>query len=244
MILAIDAGNSRVKWGFHAHGGWTERGTIITADAPRLAAAWHDVAAPCAIVVANVAGSEVKAALTLALRHFTVQPQWVVAQEVQCGVRSRYADPAQLGADRWAALIGAWHRWRRAALVVHAGTALTADALSHDGEFLGGVIVPGHELMSRALAAHTAGLRRQPGAFHHFPRATGDAIVSGTINALCGTIERMVRFMEQGGEESPLIVIGGGDADSVAEQLGAPVQRVDNLVLEGLAVIAREPINP
>ncbi|HET8610495.1 MAG TPA: type III pantothenate kinase [Burkholderiales bacterium] len=243
MILAIDAGNSRIKWGFHAHGGWTARGAIITADAPQLDAAWRDVAAPRAIVVANVAGSEVKTVLASALRHFAVQPQWVMAKAAQCGVRSRYADPAQLGADRWAALIGAWHRWHHAALVVHAGTALTADALSRDGEFLGGVIVPGHELMSRALAAHTAGLRRQPGAFHHFPHATGDAIVSGTINALCGTIERMVRFMEQGGEEKPLIVIGGGDADSVVEQLGAPVQRVDNLVLEGLVIIAREHMN-
>jgi type III pantothenate kinase len=131
----------------------------------------------------------------------------------------------------------------RAALVVHAGTALTADVLSRDGEFLGGVIVPGHDLMRRALAAHTAGLRRQPGAFHHFPRTTGDAIASGTINALCGTIERIARFMEQGGEKEPLIVIGGGDADRVAEQLGAAVQRVDNLVLEGLVVIAREHMN-
>ncbi|HEX5464019.1 MAG TPA: type III pantothenate kinase [Burkholderiales bacterium] len=243
MILAIDAGNSRIKWGLNTDGEWIMRGAVVTADAPQLAAAWHDVAEPRAIMVANVAGPEVKAMLASALRHLGVRPQWIVATAAQCGVCSHYADPAQLGADRWAALIGAWHRWHRAALVVHAGTALTADVLSRDGEFLGGVIVPGHDLMSRALAAHTAGLRRQPGAFHHFPRTTGDAIASGTINALCGTIERIARFMEQGGEKEPLIVIGGGDADRVAEQLGAAVQRVDNLVLEGLVVIAREHMN-
>jgi type III pantothenate kinase len=240
MILAIDAGNSRIKWGLHADGGWIVRDAVATADKSRLAGAWRDVAEPHAIVIANVAGAAARTALTAALRHFTVQPQWIAAAATQCGVRSRYEEPAQLGADRWAALIGAWHRWRRAALVVHAGTALTADALSRDGEFLGGVIVPGYDLMRDALAANTAALSLQPGVFQRFPRATGDAIVSGAINALCGTIERMTRFMEQAGATAPLIVVGGGHADGVAEQLGTPVERVENLVLEGLVVIARE----
>ena len=81
-------------------------------------------------------------------------PYWVVARSEQCGVRSSYADPARLGADRWAALIGARHLYQGACVVVNAGTTMTVDALSSESIFLGGCIVPGFELMRRALAAN------------------------------------------------------------------------------------------
>jgi type III pantothenate kinase len=158
----------------------------------------------------------------------------------QCGVRNSYDDPAQLGCDRWAALIGARRLYAGPAVVVDAGTALTADALTGDGVFVGGIIVPGAELMRKALAEHTAALKPQPGKFSFFPDTTGDAIMSGAIDALAGAIERMARFLEEAGEPQPACVLSGGGAALIEPYLNLEVKVVDNLVLEGLLTIARE----
>jgi type III pantothenate kinase len=125
-----------------------------------------------------------------------------------------------------------------AAVVVNAGTALTIDALTADGVFAGGIIVPGAELMRKALAANTAALKLRPGKFGFFPDTTGDAIVSGAVNASCGAIERMARFLEEAGEAQPLCVLSGGGAELLAPYLNLEVKLVDNLVLEGLLVMA------
>jgi type III pantothenate kinase len=170
--------------------------------------------------------------------------RWVKGAREQAGVRSSYAAPAQLGCDRWAALIGVRHLYGCAALVVNAGTALTVDALTADGVFAGGVIAPGVELMRKALAGNTAGLKMRPGEFSYFPDATGDAIMSGAINACCGAIERMARFLEDAGETAPLCVLSGGGAATLAPYLNLEVKLVDNLVLEGLLAIAEERLAP
>ena len=70
---------------------------------------------------------------------------------------------------------------------------MTIDALTADGEFLGGLILPGPELMAEALATGTAGLPRQPGQFEVFPTSTANAIFSGALQAVCGAIERIER---------------------------------------------------
>ena len=87
-----------------------------------------------------------------------------LAAAQQCGVRSSYVDPAALGPDRWAALIGAWHLTGGACVVVNAGTTMTVDALNGEGVFLGGCIVPGAALMREALARDTANLALRAGA--------------------------------------------------------------------------------
>jgi type III pantothenate kinase len=78
----------------------------------------------------------------------------------------------------------------------------------------------------------------EEGAFHYFPDTTADAITSGAVNALAGSVERMVRFMEETGRCTPLIVLSGGGAALIASQLNAASEVVDNLVLEGLRRIA------
>jgi type III pantothenate kinase len=197
------------------------------------------LAAPDAIVISNVAGVALRDKLRRVLPAAPA-PHWLRSSREQSGVRSSYAAPAQLGADRWAALIGAYRLFGAAAVIVNAGTALTVDALTADGVFAGGMIVPGVELMRRTLAANTAGLKRRPGAFSFFPDATGDAIMSGAINASCGAIERMARFLEDAGQAAPLCVMSGGGAALLVPHLNLEVKLVDNLVLEGLLTLAKD----
>lgn len=240
-ILAIDAGNSRIKWGLADGNGWLRRAWLDTADAASMGDAINDLPAPARIVVSNVAGERVRAAIAQALAIHNVTPLWVQGCEQQCGVRSGYADPAQLGSDRWAGLIAAWKLYGnagRACVVVNAGTTMTVDALSHEGVFLGGVIVPGLALMRSALSSGTAQLKLQQGAFYYFPDNTADAIMSGAVNALAGAIDRMRGYMEESGQGTPLTVLSGGVAALIKPRLNVSVELVDNLVLEGLLEIA------
>ena len=243
-VLAVDAGNSRVKWAL-AHGGdWRERGAVATSHARDLAAALSRVPSPDRIVVSNVAGERAGAEIDAALARFGVRVHHVVACAEQCGVRSSYAAPEQLGPDRWAALIAARHLYDGPCVVVNAGTTMTVDALSSEGVFLGGFIVAGYALMRDALAANTARLKLQDGAFSYFPDNTGDAIASGALNALGGAVERMARYMIATGEAEPGVVLSGGDAALIAPRLEerGRLQLADNLVLEGLLCIGASDV--
>ena len=239
-VLAIDAGNSRIKWGVHEEGSWLVQGWVKTAQAAKLASAWAAFERPDAVIAANVAGPKVARALAAAARRFRRGVRFVKSAPMQCGVMSAYAEPAQLGPDRWAALIAARRYHRGPCLVVSAGTTMTVDALTADGVFLGGIIVAGADLMRAALARGTAGLRPRGGGFAFFPARTADAIESGAINALAGAVERMMRFMEEAGQAEVLTLVSGGAAQFVAPQLNGTVEVVDNLVLEGLIRIALE----
>ena len=200
MILAIDCGNTRVKWGLREEGlcepqqpgsAWRALGAVPLADIARLEADWSSLPVPTRIVIANVAGESARKALLAPLSRWTVEPRWASAQAAQCGVTNGYTEPGQLGVDRWAALVGARHLQRGACLVVNAGTATTVDMLSSQGMFRGGIILPGVELMQRALARNTAGLPLAQGRFAEEPRCTADAIESGCLHAQAGAIERM-----------------------------------------------------
>ena len=237
-ILAIDAGNTRIKWGWADAQRWVRQSWVPSSEAATLATALAGLPVPERIVVSNVAGSAVREHIAAALAPFRIEPLWIQSRAQQCGISSGYGDPAQLGSDRWAALIGAWHLFNGPCVVANAGTTMTVDALSGEGLFLGGVIVPGIELMRAALARSTAQLGLEEGRFTYFPDRTADAIMSGAINALAGSIERMVRFMAETGEGAALVVVSGGAAALLAPHLNVRCEVVDNLVLEGLACIA------
>ena len=240
-VLAIDAGNTRVKWGVHDGQAWTHKGARATADAHLLRDALAPAGAVERIVISNVAGESVASALLAALRTEPA-PYWVVSRADQCGVRSGYAEPSQLGADRWAALIGARHLYAGPCVVVNAGTTMTVDALSAESIFLGGFIVAGFDLMRSALDSNTAKLKLREGAFSFFPDNTGDAIASGALNALAGAVDRMCRYLVETGEDEPIVVLSGGNAAILEPRLNGRAQVVDNLVLEGLARIGSSDV--
>jgi type III pantothenate kinase len=241
MILTVDAGNTRIKWGLRQDGAWESVGAMPVVEAGALTDRLGQSRRPERILVANVAGATAQAAIERAGSALGCQPEFIEACDEQCGVRSSYDDPAQLGADRWAALIAARRLFGGACLAVNAGTALTVDALTDEGVFLGGIIVPGMELMRRALDAHTANLRMQPGEVRFFPANTGDAIVSGAAHALVGAIDRMASFMHASGQSPVRVILSGGGARALCPLITTlETALVDNLVLEGLAAIAEE----
>lgn len=241
MILAVDAGNTRVKWALHDGRTFTSEGWATHADLDALDTQWACLQAPSAVVIANVAGDEIGQKLRAFSGRWQAAPRWAHSVRSQAGVINHYDDPSQLGVDRWAALIGARGFSSGPCIVINAGTATTIDAMAAQGRFIGGIIVPGFDLMHKALAANTAQLSAEHGIFTAFPRATRDAITSGTIQALCGAVERMHEAMLLDGHDDPELIFSGGTGELVARHMGRPVRIVDNLVLEGLVRIAREP---
>ena len=240
MILAIDAGNSRVKWGWHDGKSWSGIANVsliefaASSDHVNPFSATHDN--PSRIVISNVAGDGAQQLLVNWTSIFDTEPEWVHGERERCGVRSLYDRPEVLGPDRWAALIAARAlEPERACLVVNCGTCTTVDMLNAGGEFTGGLILPGIDLMRFVLHEHTGRLPLQEGCFVKTPRNTVDAIETGCRHAQAGAVERMHRVL--GGDSACLISGGGGPA--LMEKLALPCRYVENLVLEGLACIGR-----
>ena len=238
MKLLIDAGNTRIKWALADGQDWLRSGTLPVEQAVDLVHQLAGLEGIRQVWASNVAGAEVAQHIrNISIGQPPVQPRFIVAQKAQCGVRNGYSNPSQLGSDRWAALIAAWHLVRGSCLAVNCGTATTVDALSATGEFLGGLIFPGMELMQRSLNDATAQLSPAQGTYAAFPRNTADALFSGAIQASCGAIERQHALL--GGSGIPVVLSGGGSA-ILSSRLNLPLHVVDNLVLQGLLLIAQE----
>jgi type III pantothenate kinase len=238
MILAIDAGNSRIKWGCYAGGAWQGRGSCLTTDSAHMRNELATFPVPVKIIVSNVAGEAVRNDILQACRHWPVPVEWLVPAANQCGVLNGYQNPSQLGSDRWAALIAARGLAQGDCVVVQAGTAVTVDALAASGEFVGGLIVPGVVAMRQALAASTAAIGETAGQFAVFPVNTADAAYSGVLSAVAGAIERMRLSLAQRQNSDVLCLISGGDAELLLPLLSGNTRMVDNLVMEGLIRVA------
>ena len=238
-MIAIDAGNTRIKWGVHDGAAWLEQGALPTGEVSRLAevsTGWPDDAR---VVACNVAGEAVGATISAALASRFGALRWLRSSAQCCGVRNGYEQPERLGADRWAALIGARAQTASACLVVCVGTATTVDWLAADGEFRGGLILPGVDLMRASLARNTAQLPLAEGEFRCAPRNTNDAIVSGCLHAQLGAIERM--YAKLAAEPGARCLLTGGAAPSLVPHLKIPFLQVENLILDGLVRFGAAP---
>lgn len=246
MKLLIDAGNTRIKWALVKEKDWLNSGVLPVEQAGELAQQFVGTNGIQQIWVSNVAGEEVARHIRN-IRIGLSQPHFIAAQEAQCGVRNGYSSASQLGSDRWAALIAAWHLAQGTCLVANSGTATTIDTLSERGEFLGGLILPGVELLQRSLLAvsdqlRTGLVKSGRGEYELFPLNSADALYSGAIQASCGAIERQYVLLN---DDSAPLILSGGAAGLLQSHLNQklfrePPRVVDNLVLQGLLLMAQE----
>ena len=263
MLLLIDAGNTRIKWalqeGGAALGAWAASGELLHAELAHLPATLQLALAGRGVtrtLASNVAGRALGAALQQTLQQVPGQARvatdidWFTSLPQLAGIKNGYRNPAQLGCDRFATAIGA-HAFApgRALIVATCGTATTIDAITPDGLFIGGMILPGLGLMASSLAHNTAQLPHiESGiaAFDGFADNTDDAIVQGCLTAQAGAIERACNAhaatygagLGTGQDDSMLCLLSGGAARFIAPKLSRPHQVVDNLVLIGLQVAA------
>jgi type III pantothenate kinase len=240
--LLLDLGHSRLKWAYRDGGALHDAGFAAWSNetpAAAFARALATLRQPDRVAIAAVARGEPLRALEATVRACWGMVATVPVVTRRCGeIVCGYAQPEQLGFDRWAALVGAWARAPgRAGLVIDCGSAVTIDALQADGRHLGGVIFPGPAMMVEAFHART-GLPRQvlPAPYDLAASGTAQAVASGARTALIGGIERALRHWH---ERLPGAVrwLTGGDAPDLAADLPSDVRLVPHLVLEGLGVM-------
>ena len=252
LIIAVDAGNTRTKWG-----AFDEAGTLIAhaalpnamlkqclQDIPQ---AWKNAQRA---IVSNVAGDGTRIVLRSIFDLAGIPADFITSSESACHVHNAYGPPEVLGSDRWAALIAAWHLYKQPCVVVNAGTALTVDALvSHPSGhaiFLGGLITPGLRLMQDTLVNNTAGIAENNGVMQDFPTSTANAVYNGALYAMAGAIKSMLAKL-QAHQPGPLhCIIAGGDAAVMAQVLrtdmgdAVSIKLMEHLVLQGLHVMAKD----
>ncbi len=239
MLLLIDAGNTRIKWALVEPNGqlgvWAHIGSMTHQELGQIPSPWQNLAITQA-VVSNVAGVALREQLARQLVAYRVE--WFCAQHQRAGIQSGYRVPESLGSDRFASMIGARALFPQQKLIVATcGTATTIDAVNSEGHFVGGMIVPGLQLMAQSLAHNTAQLplaSLPAAAISPFADHTAAAIASGCLHAQAGAIERAVS--EFSDTTVPRCILSGGAASYIAPNLRVPHQLVDNLVLIGLQV--------
>ncbi len=206
---------------------------------------FRNLPAPDHILGCIVAGDAVKRRVAEQLEQWDALPRWVVSTAQECGVSNGYDHPARLGADRWVAMIGARHRLlarglKKPCIVVMVGTAVTVEAIDGQGNFLGGIILPGHGIMLRALESGTAGLHVPTGDVIDFPVNTSDALTSGGTFAIAGAVQRMVDNLTRHCGEAPVCMMTGGAGWKMAPSMTGHFELVDSLIFDGLLEIASQ----
>ncbi|MGL6110161.1 MAG: type III pantothenate kinase [Rubrivivax sp.] len=243
-FLAIDIGNTRLKWASYATprpgAAMLAQGAIFLETIDALADTdWKHLTPPSHMLGCVVAGDTVRRRVEEQMEIWDIEPHWVVSSSQEAGLVNGYDHPNRLGADRWVALIGARARLLasgppRPALVVMIGTAATVDAIDAEGRFLGGLILPGFGLMLKALEMGTAGLKFPTGDVVDFPTNTSDALMSGGANAIAGAVERQHRKLLERTGQAPALFMTGGAAVKLAPITDLAFETVESLIFDGL----------
>lgn len=246
MMLVIDIGNTRIKWATlddgvlgaqsaTSYSAWEREDIVRTvfAQGPR----------PQRVIAANVGGSKIGELLRDAARAaWNMDVQFVHSTAQAGGVRNAYPEPANLGVDRLMAMIGAHAMKVGPACIVSVGTAMTIDALDVDGQHLGGVIVPGPDLMTTSLLRNTSEIATRAAQGNIgadvFADNTLGAVKQGAVHALAALVERAVQSMQVRISATPALLLTGGASAALDGLLQYPYRHVPDLVLRGLAVVA------
>ena len=243
--LLIAAVNTRLKWGVLEDGEIHETGHILQSDLSEAGIATITTRLPRDIggaLISNVAGQSLATRLTgILTADYDCDVRFARTAAEACGVVNAYADPRQMGVDRWVAMLGAWGEFGQSTVVVDAGTAVTIDVLDDDGQHLGGQILPGFALMASALSNETSDIPAVdtdawsiPRSLELFGNTTAACVTDGAVNAVCGAIERAISVLRSNAYD-PVVVLTGGDASAILHALETEPLHRPNLVLAGLA---------
>src|SRR6266851_924733 len=249
MLLAVDVGNTNV--------------TLALFEGERLVADWrvtshrertademavelrelfslrgYELSVVTGVVISSVVPNLNPSLIEASRRYLKCEPV-MVGPGVKTGVRIRYENPKDVGADRIANALAAFTKYGGPVVVIDFGTAVTYDAINAEGDYLGGAIAPGVEISLDALVSNTAMLRRVEAVAPDsvLRRNTVSSIQSGRVWGFVAQVEGMVARIvaELGGTAK--VIATGGQAGLVAG-LTHVIQATDPLLtLEGLRLI-------
>lgn len=249
MLLAIDVGNTQTHIGAFNGSRLTESWRFATDDsdtADELATRFSALLALRGLELSTVSATAVCSVVPrLSVEYQRMVPPYLgheclmIAPGVKTGMPVRLDNPHELGADRLVNAVAAFTRVGGACAVVDFGTAITVDAISATGEYLGGAIAPGVQISMEALAERAARLPEVDFAEPEtaIGRTTQASLQSGMIYGFAGAIDSIAGRVnaELGGRAH--FIATGGMASSIVPHCATISEVDDMLTLKGLRII-------
>lgn len=242
--LLVDIGNTNLKWC------WLEADVLTGLQAiPHRRGALPDLPERCwggserpeAAFVANVAAPVLNQQIDRWMRdNWALAPEFLLSRAESFGVKNGYCKAEQLGVDRWLTLIAVYNLYSTPACIVDSGTAITIDVINESGRHLGGLILPGFELMRGALLENTHIPRVQSiqSTLDILGKDTENAVASACLNSAAALVERVVNTVTASMGKRPDVFMTGSDAALMQSALTIPTQLKRDLVMSGLSVVA------
>ncbi len=237
MHLLVDMGNSRIKWAEC----WEKQlhNPAEAGDIQLLASMWREIEQPSEVWISSVVNKQRNRLIeTLCQDFWQVSPRFAQTQRNAYGLRIAYDNPERLGVDRWLAMIAVRQSTDSPSLVVDCGTAVTLDAVDSRGRHQGGLIAPGLHMMWNTLFAQTHIPDEQQVPFSgELGKDTPECAAAGILYSICGLIERTHYKLTHEWGQAPRLIMTGGDARNLSQQLSCPLEVRPLLVMEGLAAL-------
>lgn len=241
MKLLFDVGNTLIKAARYDNGEFSLLPSVPSGVDFAVPCEWETTQSPQAVCVASVANEKVFLHLAKwARQRWSCDITRIRVIQDLAGVRTKYADPQQLGVDRWLAALGGYHLAnRRGVCVIDAGTALTVDLVDANGTHHGGLIAPGVELMINSLTDGTEQLALENISVPDiFATNTEAAISLGCADYVAGMIERVRQRIQRQCMNIDTWYVTGGQGELVASLCDQQMSYVPELVLRGIAIAA------
>ena len=252
MLLVVDVGNTQTHFGVFPPGAdvvaehW-RFATIRESTSDELGAALFNLLGLRGLGFAEIKSSIVSSTVpqlselwTAMATRYLGHEMLVVGPSIRTGMPIRIDNPREVGADRLVNAVAAYERVGDTCVVVDFGTAITYDAVSSAGEYLGGIISPGAEISIDALYERAAKLPKvelaEPRAL--IGKSTVDAIRSGIVYGFAGQVEGIVRRLRAELGASTHVIATGGLATTLVPFIRETIDEVDDLLtLTGLRLI-------
>jgi type III pantothenate kinase len=252
MLLVVDVGNTQTHFGVirEADRALAEHwrfATVIQSTSDELGAALSNLLALRGFAFSDIESSIVSSTVPQLSEQWTAMAErylghrmLVVGPSLRTGMAIRIDNPHEVGADRLVNAVAAYDRVGDACIVVDFGTAITYDAVSAAGEYLGGIISPGAEISIEALTERAAKLPKveltEPRSL--IGKSTVDAIRSGIVFGFAGQVEGIVRRLRDELGASTTVIATGGLARTLVPFIRETIDEVDDLLtLKGLRLI-------
>jgi len=252
MLLVVDVGNTQTHFGVYPDESDTlaedwRFATVRESTRDQLGAALANLLALRGLGFAEISASIVSSTVPQLSEQWTAMAEryldhdmLVVGPAIRTGMPIRMDNPHEVGADRLVNAVAAFERFGTACVVVDFGTAITYDAVSAAGEYLGGIISPGAEISIDALYERAAKLPKvelaEPRSL--IGKSTVDAIRSGIVFGFASQVDGIVRRLRgELGDDTPVIATGGL-AHALVPHVRVTIDDVDDmLTLDGLRLI-------
>jgi len=247
MDLLLDIGNTRAKWVCYSHdkklinyaGERHENGVSMA----KIFKKWSSLTQPSRIIAVIVGKQEVKKSIeNWVVLNWQLPIIFLETKSFDFGITNAYLEYHKLGVDRWVAMIGAKSQCSGAFCVVDCGTAVTIDVVNNFGEHLGGLIIPGVDVMQQSLVSQTSLITLESDLLssHLLANNTSEAVIKGVYNAVAGFIERVIDDVLANQQFEMDIFLTGGNAELFCRLLKYSCCLDVLLVFKGVLVVAED----